>query len=123
MADKLPFEIPEAFRDLTERNVEQARATFSQFLAMARQTQEMFTRASPLMNDSAREVHDRAFQIAQANLDASFAYALDLTRARDMNEYVQIHTKFTQNQMKSLADQAQELGKLVTEAAQKAQKR
>jgi hypothetical protein len=32
---------------------------------------------------------------------------------------VQIHTRYTQSQLKSFTDQAQELGRLVTEAAQK----
>ena len=123
MADKLPFEIPDAVRDLTERNVEQARTTFNQFLTMARQAQDMFARSSPLMTDGTREVQDRAFRYAQANLDASFNYALDLARARDLNDYMQIHSRYTQSQMKSFTDQAQESGRLVTEAAQKAQKR
>lgn len=123
MAEKSPFEIPEPIRDLAERNVEQARTAYSQFMTMARQAQEMMSKSSPLMPESAREVQDRAFRYAQDNIDASFNFAADLARARDLNEYVQIQTRYAQAQMKNYADQAQELGKMIADVAQKAQRR
>ncbi|MFM9939881.1 MAG: phasin family protein [Hyphomicrobiaceae bacterium] len=123
MAEKSPFEIPDTVRDLAERNVEQARNAYSQFMTMARQAQEMMTKSSPLMTESAREVQERAFRYAQDNIDASFNFAADLARARDVNEYLQIQTRYAQAQMKSYADQAQDLGRLMAEAAQKTQRR
>ena len=36
MADLPQFEIPEAMRDMAERNVDQARSAYGQFLEMAR---------------------------------------------------------------------------------------
>jgi hypothetical protein len=65
----------------------------------------------------------RAFRYAQDNVDASFNFAADLAKARDLNEYMQIQARFAQAQMKTYAEQAQELGRLMTEAAQKAQRR
>lgn len=123
MADKSPFEIPETVRDLAERNVEQARNAYGQFMTMAKQAQDMMTKSSPLMTESAREVQERAFRYAQDNINASFNFAADLARARDLNEYVQIQTRYAQAQMKSYSDQAQDLGRLMAEAAQKAPRR
>ena len=37
MYDKPQFEIPEAVRELAERNVDQARTAYNQFMEMARQ--------------------------------------------------------------------------------------
>ena len=37
MYDKPQFEFPEAVRELAERNVEQARSAYNQFMDMARQ--------------------------------------------------------------------------------------
>ncbi len=123
MAEKSPFEIPEPIRDLAERNVEQARTAYAQFMTMARQAQEMMSKSSPLMPESAREVQDRAFRYAQDNIDASFNFAADLARARDLNEYVQIQTRYAQAQMKNYADQAQELGRMIADVAQKGPRR
>ena len=123
MAEKSPFEIPEPIRDLAEKNVEQARSAYTQFLTMARQAQDMMSKSSPLMTESAREVQDRAFRYAQDNIDASFNFASDLARARDLNEYVQIQTRYAQAQMKTYADQAQDLGRMMADVAQKTQRR
>jgi phasin len=123
MADKPQFEIPDAVRDMAERNVEQARAAYAQFMGMARQAQEMVAKSSSAMAESAREVQDRAFSYAQTNIDASFNFASDLARARDLKEYLEIQARYAQSQMKSYTEQAQDLGRLMAEAAQKAQRR
>ena len=43
MYDKPQFEFPEAVRELAERNVEQARSAYNQFIDMARKVQETLT--------------------------------------------------------------------------------
>lgn len=121
MAEKSPFEIPDAVRELAEKNVEQARSAYNQFMGMARQAQDMMSK-SPLMTESAREVQDRAFRYARDNIDASFNFAADLAKAKDLNEYLQIQTRYAQAQMKTYAEQAQDLGRLMTEVAQKSQR-
>jgi hypothetical protein len=60
-------------------------------------------------------------KFAEENIQASFAFASDLSRARDLKEYLEIQQRYAQKQMQSYALQAQELGKLLSEAAQKAQ--
>ena len=54
-------------------------------------------------------------------MEAGFTFAFDLSRARDLKEYLEIQQRFAQKQMQAYAQQAQELGKLLSEAAQKAQ--
>lgn len=123
MVDKPQFEIPDAVRDIAERNVEQARAAYSQFLDMARQAQDVVSKSSDAMAEGAREIQSRALRYTQDNLEASFNFASDLARARDLKEYLEIQTRFAQRQMKAYADQAQDLGRLVGDAAQKAQRK
>lgn len=123
MVDKPQFEIPDAVRDIAERNVEQARAAYSQFLDMARQAQDVVSKSSDAMAEGAREIQSRALRYTQDNLEASFNFASDLARARDLKEYLEIQTRFAQRQMKVYADQAQDLGRLVGDAAQKAQRK
>jgi phasin len=123
MAETPPFEIPPQMRELAEKNVEQARQAYGQFMDMARKAQDMMARSSGAMADSAREAQGKALRYAQDNLDASFNFATDLARARDLKEAMEIQSRYAERQMRTYAEQAQELGRLVADAAQKIQPR
>lgn len=114
------FEIPEAVREIAERNVEQARSAYTQFMDMTRQAQEMVSKSQGVMAASAMDIQARAMRYAEQNIDQSFRFASDLARARDLKEYVEIQTRYAQSQMQSYATQAQELGRMMTDAAAKA---
>lgn len=121
MAETPPFEIPPQMRDLAEKNVEQARQAYAQFMDMARKAQDMMSRSTGAMTDSAREVQYKAMRYAQDNLDASFSFASELARARDLKEAMEIQARYAQRQMRTYAEQSQDLGRLMAEAAQKMQ--
>ena len=116
-----PMEIPEPVRQLAERNVEQSRSAYMQFVEMARKAQEMVTKSSGTVTQTAMDIQTKALRFAEQNVDAGFTLATELAKARDMKEYFEIQQKHMQRQMQSYASQAQELGKLMTEAAQKVQ--
>ena len=117
------FEIPDTVRELAERNVEQARMAYTQFLDMARQAQDVVAKSSEAMAKGARDIQVQALRYAEDNIDASFKFASDLAKARDLKEYLEIQTRYAQRQMKSYTEQAQDLGRLMSDATQKAQKR
>jgi phasin len=120
MYDKAQFEIPEAVRELAERNVEQARSAYSQFMDMARKAQDAVTKSQGAMAAGALDIQSKALHYAEQNINASFSFAADLARARDLKEYLEIQTRYAQKQMQDYAKQAQDLGRMLTEAAQKA---
>lgn len=121
MVDKASFEIPEAVREIAERNVEQARSAYDQFMEMTRRAQEMVAKSQGAMAQSALDIQRKAMKFAEDNTNASFKLAMDLARSRDLKEYLEVHTRFAQKQMQVYAEQAQELGKLMQEAAERAQ--
>lgn len=121
MTDAPRFEIPEAVRDLAERNMEQARTAYSQFMDVTRKAQEMMTKSSLSMASGIREMQERSLRYTQLNLDASFNFASELARARDPKEAMEIQAKFARQQMESYQEQAQELSRLMANTAQKAQ--
>jgi phasin len=123
MFDKTPLEIPEAVREMAERNVEQARSAYAQFMEMARQAQHMVSQSQGAMATGALEIQSKALKFAEQNIADSFAFAGDLARAKDLKEYLEIQTRYAQKQMQSYAQQAQELGRMMTDAAQKARPR
>jgi phasin len=116
-----PMEIPEPVRQMAERNVEQSRSAYNQFAEMAKKAQDMVTKSSGTMAQTAIDLQSKALRFAEQNVDAGFALASELARARDMKEYMEIQTRHAQRQMQAYTAQAQELGRLMTEAAQKVQ--
>lgn len=119
MFDKPSIEIPAAVRELAEKNVEQTRAAYSQFLTMARQAQDLMTQSPPAETKTAAEVQSKAMRYAEQNVEASFRFASDLAHARDMQEYAEVQTRYAQTQVLTFAQQTQDLGRLVAEAAKK----
>ncbi len=121
MYDKPQIEIPEQVRQMAERNVEQARTAYNQFMDMARQVQNLVNRSSGAMAESAAELQSRALRFAEQNMEAGFQFASELARARDLKEYLEIQSRHAQKQMQTYASQAQELGRMMSELAQKSQ--
>jgi len=115
------FDIPDGVREMAERNVEQARTAYSQFTDMARKAQDVALQSSQAMNSGAKELQAKTLSYAEQNVDASFTFASDLAKARDLKEYMEIQQRYAQKQMESFTEQAQDLNRLMSEAAQKAQ--
>ena len=121
MIDKPSMEIPPQVREMAEKNVEQTRAAYDQFLAIARQAQDLVTKSQGGEMKNALEVQAKATRYTEQNMEAGFRFAADLAHARDMQEYAQIQVRYAQTQAQTLTQQAADLGRLVTEAAQKLQ--
>ena len=55
-------------------------------------------------------------------MQASLDYAQSLLHAKDLTEMMRLHTEYVQAQMRSLAEQASEMGQIVGRAAMDAAK-
>lgn len=121
MYDNPHFEIPQAVRDLAERNVTQVRAAYEQFIDLMRKAQDTIMKSQGAMTQSAIDIQAKALQYAQSNVESNFRFASDLARARDVKEYIEIQTRYTQAQLETYAKQAQEITRLLSEAVHKAQ--
>lgn len=115
-----PFEFPQQMRELAEKNVEQARATYGQFMDAMTQAVGMWTKGLPAneLTNGFQAVQDRAIGFAKENAEASFALASDLAAAKDVQEVLTLQTQFAQSQIQTFASQAQELGKMMAGAMQ-----
>jgi phasin len=117
MPEKQAFQIPQQLRELAEKNVEQARAAYSQLMdAMAQAVRAWSTAPSTVMTSGFKVVQERAIQFAKENADAGFALASELAKAKDLQDVLRLQSSFAQKQMQSYARQAQELGQLMAEA-------
>ena len=112
-------EIPPQLREMAERNVEQTKTAYTQFLTMARQAQDLVAKSQGDGMKDALDVQGKALRYAQENIDTGFRFAADLARARDVKEYADIQARYAQTQATTFSQQAQDLGRLVAEASQK----
>jgi phasin len=121
MPEKQAFEIPQQLRELAEMNIEQARTSYGQLMdAMAQAMSAWSSASANAMTSGFTAVQDRAIQFAKENAEAGFTLANELTKAKDLQDVLRLQSSFAQKQMESYARQAQELGRLMAEAARSA---
>jgi len=123
MADNQPFGMPDQLRELAERNVEQSRAAYAQFMDAMVKASNMWLGALPAseLTSSFKAVQDRAVRFAKQNAEAGFSIASELATAKDVQDVLSIQSRYAQTQMQAYALQAQEIGRLMAEAAQSMQ--
>src|SRR6185369_4361740 len=121
MPEKQIFEIPQQLRELAQKNVEQARAAYGQFMdAMAQAVSAWSSASSDTVTSAFKAVQDGAIRFAKENAEAGFALANELTKAKDLQDVLRLQSSFAQKQMETYARQAQELGRLMAEATRSA---
>jgi hypothetical protein len=68
------------------------------------------------------DVSSKAMAYAERNVQASLDHAQSLLKAKDLPDVMRLHSEFVQGQMRSLAEQASEMGQVVGKAAMEAAK-
>ncbi|MGA2286841.1 phasin family protein [Bradyrhizobium sp.] len=116
------FEIPKEMRSAAEASFEQARKAFEKFLAGAQQTAGVIEERGATVRASAKDISSKAISYAEKNVQASLDYAQSLLHAKDLTEVMRLHSEYVQSQMRSLAEQASEIGQAVSLAAMEAAK-
>jgi hypothetical protein len=122
MAENKPFEIPPQVRELAEKNIDQARKFYDQWMEGISQVMNMWS-STPAgeMVPGFDILRERAIKFAKDNAEAAFAQAEKLAQAKDVQDLMTLQSHYAQAQMRSYATQAQELGRLMTTAMQNMQ--
>ncbi len=116
------FEIPKDMRSMAEASFEQARKAFEKFLAGAQATAGSIEERGATVRAGAKDISAKAVANAEQNVQASLDYAQSLLKAKDLTEVMRLHSEYVQGQMRSLAQQASEMGQIVSKAAMDAAK-
>lgn len=111
------FEIPKEMRSMAEASFEQARKTFENFLSGAHQTASTIEDRRETVRAGAKDISSKAIGFAEKNVQASLDYAQSLLSAKDLGEVMRLHGEYVQGQMKALAEQASEMGQIMSRAA------
>jgi len=116
------FEIPSDVRGMAQASFDQARKAFEGLLSAAQRTASSFEDQGAAARAGAKDVASKAIGFAEANVRSSLDYAEKLLKAKDMAEVMRLHSEYVQGQMRTLADQAGEIGQALTRAAMEAGK-
>ncbi len=116
------FEIPNEMRTFAENSVEQARKAFDSFMSAAHGTATALEGQAAAVRKGSEDVRQRAMAFAEQNVTASFEFAHRLVRAKDLQEVIALQTEYVKAQIKTLTDQAKELGEAAAQAAKDASK-
>ena len=116
------FEIPKEMRSMAEATFGQAREAFEKFLAGAQQTAGTLEERGETVRAGAKDISSTAMSYAEKNVQASLDFAQSLLKAKDLTAVMRLHSEYVQGQMRSLAEQASEMGQIVSRAAMDAGK-
>ena len=116
------FEIPKEMRSMAEATFGQAREAFEKFLAGAQQTAGTLEERGETVRAGAKDISSTAMSYAEKNVQASLDHAEALLHAKDLAEIMRLHGEYVQTQMRALADQASQMGQIVSRAAMDATK-
>jgi phasin len=116
------FEIPKEMRSMAEASFDQARQAFEKFLTTAQQTAGSMEERGETVRAGAKDISAKAISFAEKNVQASLDYAQSLVHAKDLTEMLRLHGDYVQSQMRALAEQASEMGQMVSRAAMDAAK-
>jgi phasin len=122
MAPDPQFEASSQMREFAERNIEQVRAAYAQYMAAARKAQHMMASmvsANPLTSGM-KQVQERMMEFTQQNIETGFSLASALARATDLKDALEIQSRHAHQQIPAYSLQAQEFGRLLAGAAQNA---
>jgi phasin len=116
------FEMPKEMRSMAEASFDQARKAFENFHSRAQQTAAKIEGQGATVRAGAKDIGAKAVGYAEKNIQASLDYAEKLLHAKDLTDVMRLHSEYVQNQMRTLAEQASEMGQLVSRAAMDAAK-
>ena len=97
------FEFPPDLRELAEKNIQQARAAYGQFMDAMAQAMGMWATAmgSNQVTSGFKSFQDRATHFAKQNAEACFALASELTNAKDITDVMEIQSRYAQTQLQT----------------------
>jgi phasin len=111
------FEIPKEMRSMAEASLDQARKAFEKFLASAQQTAGSIEERGATVRAGAKDITGTAISYAEKNVQASLDFAQSLLHAKDLSDVMRLHSEYVQAQMRALAEQASEMGQIVSRVA------
>ena len=115
-------EVPQAMRDLAERNIAQMRETYERSKDALEGVVQSWERSFDATNQGAVALNRKIIDIAQRNINSGFDLAKSLAGAKNLAEATELQADYWRKQLDTLAAQAEEVRTLSAQVAADATK-
>ncbi len=109
--------IPEVFREMAEKGVEQAKQNYTRIRNAAEEATDLAEDTYLTAARGAAEFNLKAIEALRTNVNASFDYARELLGAKSFSEALELSATHMRQQFETLADQAKEFSALAQKVA------
>ncbi len=109
------MEVPEAFREIAEKGVAQAKDTYEKAKAVAEEATDLLKDTYTTAAKGVTDYNLKVIEIARTNINTAFDYAHELLGVKSPSEFVEMSTAHARKQFETMTAQTKEL----TELAQK----
>jgi len=102
-------EVPAAFRELAEKSVEQAKASYAKLKAAAEEATDLLEDTYETARAGALEYNAKSIEAVKTNADAAFGFAKEFFAVKTLAEAVELQTSFARKQFEAVTAQIKEL--------------
>jgi phasin len=110
------MEMPEAFREMTEKGVAHAKDTYEKAKAAAEQATDLLKNTYTIAAKSSTDYNLKVLEIARTNTSSAFDYAQELLGVTSPAELVELSTAHARKQCEAMTAQTKELAALAQKA-------
>jgi len=108
------MEIPSAFREATEKGIENAREAYAKVKTAAEDATDLMEDTFETSRQGVVEFNHKAVDAAKANADAAFTFVKDIMSAKTLAEAIELQSTFARSQFDALSTQTKEMQELAT---------
>jgi len=106
------IEMPEAFRDMTEKGVAQAKDNYERIQAASEEATDLLKGAYTTAAKGTADYNRKVIEIAGANAHAALDYAHELLGVKSPSEFIELSTTHARKQFEAMTGQTKELTEL-----------
>ena len=109
--------VPEAFRELAEKGVAQAKENYEKMQAAADEMTGILDKTHSIAANGVADYNLRLIEIARANSNSAFEFTCGLIAMKSLPEMVELSTEQARKQFELVAEQSKELWALAQKMA------
>jgi phasin len=106
------MEMPEAFREMAEKGVAQAKENYEMIQAAAEEATDLLKSAYTTAANGTTDYNRKVIEIARTNAHAAFEYAYELLGVKSPSEFIELSTAHARKQFEAMTAQTKELTEL-----------
>jgi phasin len=106
------MEMPEAFREMSEKGAAHAKDTYEKAQVAAGQATDLMKNTYAIAAEGATNYNLKVFENTRTNTNSAFDYARDVFGAKSLSEFVELSTAHARKQFEAMTEQTKALTEL-----------